>query len=27
VKANMGLIEVPEPFADIATRYFTKTDP
>jgi hypothetical protein len=26
VKADMGLLEVPEPFADIATRYFTKTD-
>lgn len=27
VKANMGAIDLPEPFASIATNYFTKTDP
>lgn len=26
VKANMGLMNVPEPFADIAAHYFTRTD-
>jgi hypothetical protein len=26
VKANMGLINLPEPFASIATEYFTKVD-
>jgi len=27
VQANMGLINLPEPFASMATKYFTKTDP
>ena len=27
VKANMGAIDLPEPFASIATNFFTKTNP
>jgi hypothetical protein len=27
VQANMGLINLPEPFATMATKYFTRTDP
>jgi len=27
VKANMGAIDLPEPFASIATDYFTQTIP
>jgi hypothetical protein len=27
VQANMGLLNLPEPFASMVTKYFTKTDP
>ena len=27
VQANMGIINLPDPFASLATKYFTKTDP